>query len=812
MATTISFSEGNSGLQGGIFNGPVNTQFHHHAPPERPETPPNPSIVIPFSRDTDFVERGILDQMHQKCAVSGSRTALVGLDGVGKSQLAIEYAYRTRDRSPETWVFWAHASNATRFEQSFRDIADRVKIPGRQSPTANIFQLVHDWLCDEKKGKWALILDNVDDAGFLLKAQSTGQDTQTNGITSGNLRPLVSYLPQCQNGTIIITTRTKLAALQLVEDNSLIAVEPMDKVDAVALLEKKLRMQEDSDTDGKNSNISDLAAVLECMPLAIVQAAAYISQRAPRCSVSEYLDKFRKSDREKTSLLDNKAGHLRRDREAKNSIIITWHISFEHIRQSRPSAADLLSLMSLFDRQGIPEGLVRNRVETESSNPVKEKNQQRIRSRPVQRLARLFHRKRVDREGHERDEKNNRRGNTFEDDLLVLRNYAFISVSEIQSVFEMHALVQLAMRTWLEAKGDLERWRQHYCKILSDEFPTGEYENWARCQELFPHAESAAAQEPKEQDSLLDWASVLYNAAWYAWRIGKGVEAEAMSIQAMKVRMEILGSEHNDTLAGMTMMGLVYSLNGRWDVAEELFVQVMKTRKKKLGADHPDTLTSMANLASTYWNQGRWDAAEELFVQVMKTRKKKLGADHPDTLISMANLASTYWNQGRWDAAEELFVQVMKTRKKKLGADHPDTLISMANLASTYWNQGRWDAAEELFVQVMEKSKKKLGADHPSTLISMANLAATYRNQGRWDAAEELFVQVMEKSKKKLGADHPSTLNSMANLAWTWKSSGKETEAVKLMEECVRFRKRVLGLNHLDSISSCKALNTWKAE
>jgi hypothetical protein len=160
----------------------------------------------------------------------------------------------------------------------------------------------------------------VDDAGFLVAAQSTGQDTQTNGVDSGNSRPLVSYLPQCQNGTILITTRTKVAALQLVEDNSLIVVEPMDKVDAVALLEKKLRMQDDRESV---ANISELVAVLEYMPLAIVQAAAYVSERAPRCSVSEYLDKFRKSDREKTSLLDYKARQLRRDREAKSSIIIT---------------------------------------------------------------------------------------------------------------------------------------------------------------------------------------------------------------------------------------------------------------------------------------------------------------------------------------------------------------------------------------------------------------------------------------------------------------------------------------------------------
>jgi hypothetical protein len=74
---------------------------------------------------------------------------------------------------------------------------------------ANIFQLVHDWLRDDRKGKWVLILDNVDDAGFLVEAQSTGQDGQTNGIDSGNLRPLVAYLPQCQNGSILITTRSR---------------------------------------------------------------------------------------------------------------------------------------------------------------------------------------------------------------------------------------------------------------------------------------------------------------------------------------------------------------------------------------------------------------------------------------------------------------------------------------------------------------------------------------------------------------------------------------------------------------------------
>jgi hypothetical protein len=70
----------------------------------------------------------------------------------------------------------------------------------------------------------------------------------------------------------------------------------------------------------------------------------------------------------------------------------------------------------------------------------------------------------------------------------------------------------------------------------------------------------------------------------------------------------------------------------------------------------------------------------------------------------------------------------------------------------------------------------------------------------------------METFKNKLGADHPNTLSSMSNLAFTWNSGGRETEAIRLMEECMKSQRRVLGPNHPDTISSCTALDTWKAE
>jgi hypothetical protein len=715
-------------------------------------------------------------------------------------------------------VFWVHASNAARFEQSYRDIADTVKIFGRQNPKANIFKLVHDWLHEGKRGEWVLILDNVDDSHFLLNIDTQGKASSPG---STDLRPLRDYLPQSQNGSILITSRSKEAAFKLVEKSDIIEVEPMDGAHAVALFKKKLGKPNSRD-------VAELVEALEYMPLAIVQAAAYISQRAPRFSVTQYLQDFRKSDRKRTGLLSYEGGGLHRDREAKNSIIITWQISFNYIQQTRPSAADLLSLMSFFDPQGIPESLLHHRPEEYSQQDQSEDD--------------------IDEDSLSQSSTSNK----FEDDVLKLRNYSFISVNPDGQGFEMHSLVQLAMRTWLEANGQLERWKQQFIRNLCKEFPNGEYETWVRCQALFPHAESAAEQQPKEASYLAEWATLLYYAARYSCKKGNYKNAEKLAAKSVKARIELFGRDHEDTLNSIEILGTAYDLEGEKEKAAEVRLEVMETRKSMLGEAHPDTLTSMGNLALTFWRQGRWKEAEELGVQVMETIKSVLGEAHPgtltsmanlaltfwrqgrlkeaeelqvkelemcksvlgeahpDTLTSMANLASTYRNQGRWKEAEELQAKELEMCKGVLGEAHPDTLISMANLALTFWNQGLWKEAEELEVQVIKTRKRVLGEAHPDTLTSMSNLAATFRNQGRWKEAEELEVQVMETRKSVLGEAHPDTLTSMHNLAFTFKGQGRDQEALALMEKCIKMRKQVLGLDHPFTTSLQAALNEWQ--
>ncbi|KAJ5724842.1 hypothetical protein N7493_006570 [Penicillium malachiteum] len=190
MASSVSFLGPNYGLQIGNNYGSINAQFL--LPDDSGAV--NSISTVPFERDPGFIEPGLLLQhVADICSKPAARLALVGPGGIGKSQIAIEHAYRTHHNSPDIWVFWIHASNSARFELSYRMLADEVKIPARIDPNTNIFKLVHDWLQDPKHGSWVLIVDNLDNDDFLRRVPSSGV-------------PLSSFLPRCQHGSVVFTT------------------------------------------------------------------------------------------------------------------------------------------------------------------------------------------------------------------------------------------------------------------------------------------------------------------------------------------------------------------------------------------------------------------------------------------------------------------------------------------------------------------------------------------------------------------------------------------------------------------------------
>ena len=214
-----------------------------------------------------------------------------------KSQLAIEYSYRLREKSPQTWVFWIHASNAARLEQSCRDLVDQLKLEGREGPKAEMFKLLCTWLRDTRE-KWVLILDNIDDDRFL-------QETSP---------PLWTYIPISSNGSVLFTARDKGVATRLVEDRDAIEFKEMDEDHALAQLHNEL------EKETQKNDLIELAKILDFVPLAITQAAAFINNKRPRFSVAQYLASFH-TDRKRTNLLEYEQPGIssRRDWEVRHS-------------------------------------------------------------------------------------------------------------------------------------------------------------------------------------------------------------------------------------------------------------------------------------------------------------------------------------------------------------------------------------------------------------------------------------------------------------------------------------------------------------
>jgi hypothetical protein len=138
-------------------------------------------------------------------------------------------------------VFWVHASNAARFEAAYKNIADQLKLPGRDDTIVNMLQLVRSWLCSEASGRWLMILDNADNESVFTTEWQQGQDAASNDTRNLQLATLASFIPQIHNGSILITSRNTEAAVKLTgRYKDIIKIQTMNQDQGLQLLQNKL--------------------------------------------------------------------------------------------------------------------------------------------------------------------------------------------------------------------------------------------------------------------------------------------------------------------------------------------------------------------------------------------------------------------------------------------------------------------------------------------------------------------------------------------------------------------------------------------
>ncbi len=299
-------------------------------------------------------------------------------------------------------------------------------------------------------------------------------------------------------------------------------------------------------------------------------------------------------------------------------------------------------------------------------------------------------------------------------------------------------------------------------------------EDWAK-RSLEIREQVLGADHPATATSLNNLAE-LYKSQ------GRYEAAEPLFWRSLETWEQVLGADHSATATSLNNLAALYESQGRYEAAEPLYQRSLEICERLLGADHPATAQSLNNLAGLYESQGRYEAAEPLCRRALEIRKQLLGDDHPDTALSLNSLANLYYSQERYEAAEPLFWRSLEIRERLLGHDHPATATSLNNLALLYKSQGQYEAAEPLYRRALEISEQVLGADHPHTAQSLNNLAALYYSQKRYAEAEPFFRRGLEIFLEKLGQDHPNTQTVLGNFRIFVKTVLKADRAADLSD------------------------------
>lgn len=709
-------------------------------------TDPDGLWLVPFSRNERFVGReSELGELSRRLASDDSckRVAIFGLGGIGKTQIALEFAHRRRAQMPSCSVFWVPATEPAVFEQVYQKIGQLLQIPGIDHANADVKLLVKETLSDEETGSWLLLVDNADDTDILFRRAygSTGE------------LALIDYLPFSRKGSIIFTTRSRRAAIKQA-GNDVIQAGLMTQSDAKQVLERSLIRQNLSGM----VDTRKLLGLLGGLPLAIVQAAAYMNENDT--SMSDYADFYSAGEREIIEVLSEDFEDQGRYRDAKNSIAATWLISFNQIRRQTPLAIEYLSLMACLLYQDIPQSIL-----PESSSGSRKQ---------------------------------------FNEAIGALTSYSFISRQQNRDVFDMHRLVHLATRNWLKSEEKLSVWTNFAIERLSDIIPSGGHHGRSTWTPYLPHAIHLLESECVDRNGKFIELSDKVGRCLYS--NGQYREAEHLHRQTLSLRLKSLGQEHRETLGSAANLAEALSHQGKYEEAKNLHKQTLELRKTVLGKEHPDVMVSMGYLGQVFAAQGHYSQAEELHREARDLRRKVFDADHPMTLTSMSYLAEALRHQGKYEVAEQMHRQTLAIRTKVLGLEDPATLASMSCLGVAQDNLGRHDDAVETHRRVLSLRVKVLGDQHPHTLITIMWLAVALRNQGIHHEAAEISQAALEVQRNLLGPKHPNTLATLSCLADTFLCQGKLDEARGILEEVLSAQQESFGPEHPHTLTTMDSL------
>ena len=814
---------------------------------EKPRFPGKiPAIWNVPARNADFTGRAaILERLRDK--LGGGTTmvvaqALYGLGGVGKTQLALEYAHRFMADYDLIW--WVPSERSEEIAVRLASMAGKMGLRVGDN-VAEAAEAALEELRRDTTPHWLIIFDNADDP-----------------------KQLEPYLPG-GSGHVLITSRNR-AWTRSAEP---LEVDVFTRDESVAHL---LRHVPDLDP----ADATMVAEALGHLPLAIEQAAGWLEQTGMQATA--YVAEL---TTQATRMLA-----VNQPPDYPTPVVATWNLSLERLKERSPAAVRLLQLLAFFSPGpisidllnceemnqallpfdgGLSEQFMLPRVIRDISRFALVKVDQANNSLQIHRLVQAVIRSQLTDE--EQDETRHevhkilagarpRRGET--DDPSNWPTYELIwphlgssQAEECTDARTRQLLIDWVRYQW--RRGELEaclslaqRLQDLWTRTLGPDHPQTlhlqfQIANILRSQGRFTDARNLDTHVLERQRAVLgdDHLLTLITANGLSADLKAlgdyhaGLEIDRQTYESFR---EEFGEDYPRTLVAAHNLASSLRLIGDYDAARRLDQENLDRRRIVIGPDHPDTLSSAVGLANDMRLKGAFRESVELLRQTWLSYRAILGDDMADTLRAAMGLAvslrqagqqaeamglaqDTYGRYTRnYDAdsletrlcainlacdyaevndipkALSLVTDVREALAATLGVDHPDVLVAANNLGCCLCGDGQLAEALELTEDTLRRMRLKLGEMHPLTLSCAINLANYLGGAGEFAAAEALERETISRLRQSLGSEHPDTLAGQANLAVTLMDAGRDGEATELKAKLLADSTRILGAGHPD--------------
>lgn len=684
---------------------------------------------VPYQRNRYFTGRSaVLHHIHELLTIEQSATglprcAVSGLAGVGKTQVAVEYAYL--HAAAYAAIFWVSGESEETLSASFGALALLLGLPEQHMrDQRRLVEAVLRWFNSHRD--WLLIIDNVE-----------------------QLETVAPYIPCTRQGALLLTTRL----LTLGTLAQVIELAPLSNAEGTHFLLRRVGRPEA--TAPQNEAASRVVELVGGLPLALDQAGAYIEETG--CEIATFLHLLQ---HQPVSLLSERITGI--DHPA--SVVQTFLLLFERLRQKNADAALILTCCAFLAPDGLPEEFLSSPAAsafgTELAAIVSDPLRFNAAFRDVQATS-LLRRSVQTRDLHMhrlvqaviRAQLSEEEQSLWIERVVQVLVRAFPFERGIKQdwstcarlLVQVRAGIDLALQ-WKIKSVELFVLINKVCYYYCSTYRLGEAA--PLFQQAFALCKEAGETHQMEAASALNGVAEVYRMQ------GKYEEAEALFRQALCMYEQIEGTK--ELQIAFVLNGLASLLMNRGDYkqGEQLYLRVLEIHENNLGEDHPLIAFPVNGLAIIYAEHGDYGRAEQCFQRALRIWEQSEEPANPLELYALNNLAQLYRDQGRNEEAEAAFQRASALSELALGAENIIMASALNGLGEIACERGQYEEAEAFLLRSLRIREQLYGAEQPAVAVALRELGVLYRLQGRFEEARQLFHQALAIQGRTLRPEH----------------------------------------------------------